>query len=67
MLVSSGDPDQTPHSAASDLGLHCLSMPHKKDALDYITLILLYKYHYKGTMGRPERSVNRLGFLNTPF
>ena len=21
------DPDQTPHSAASDLGLHCLQMP----------------------------------------
>ena len=22
--ANSGDPDQTPHSAASDLGLHCL-------------------------------------------
>ena len=29
---NSGDPDQTPRSAASDLGLHCLSMSHKKDA-----------------------------------
>ena len=27
----SGDPDQTPHFAASDLVLHCLSMSHKKD------------------------------------
>ena len=27
-----GDPDQAPHSAASDLGLHCLPMSHKKDA-----------------------------------
>ena len=27
-----GDPDQTPRSVASDLGLHCLSVPHKKDA-----------------------------------
>ena len=26
------DPDQTPHSAASDLGLPCLPMSHKKDA-----------------------------------
>ena len=26
------DPDQTPHFAASDLVLHCLSMPLKKDA-----------------------------------
>ena len=25
-------PDQTPHSAASGLGLHCLPMSHKKDA-----------------------------------
>ena len=24
LLANSGDPDQTPHSAASDLGLHCL-------------------------------------------
>ena len=24
LFVNSGDPDQTPHSAASDLGLHCL-------------------------------------------
>ena len=24
MLANSVDPDQTPHSAASDLGLHCL-------------------------------------------
>ena len=32
MQANSGDPDQTPHSVASDLGLHCLPMPHKKDA-----------------------------------
>ena len=24
VFANSGDPDQTPHSAASDLGLHCL-------------------------------------------
>ena len=27
-----GDPDQTPHSVASDLGLHYLPMSNKKDA-----------------------------------
>ena len=32
MLANSGDPDQMPRSAASDLGLHCLPMSHKKDA-----------------------------------
>ena len=26
LLANSGDPDQTPHDAASDLGLHCLPM-----------------------------------------
>ena len=24
LFANSGDPDQTPHSEASDLGLHCL-------------------------------------------
>ena len=26
LFANSGDPDQMPHSAASDLGLHCLPM-----------------------------------------
>ena len=30
--MNSGDPDQMPHFAAFDLGLHCLPMSHKKDA-----------------------------------
>ena len=29
--INSEDPDQTPHSAASDLGLHCLPMSQKWD------------------------------------
>ena len=32
MEAYGGDPDQTPRSAASGLGLHCLPMSHKKDA-----------------------------------
>ena len=31
MQANSGDPDQTPHSVASDLGLHYLPMSHKKN------------------------------------
>ena len=31
-LANSEDPDQTPRSGASDLGLHCLPMSHKWDA-----------------------------------
>ena len=32
LQANSGDPDQTPHSVASGLGLHGLHMSHKKDA-----------------------------------
>ena len=32
MLANSVDPDQTPRYAASDVGLHDLSMSYKKDA-----------------------------------
>ena len=31
MQANSRDPDQTPHSVASDLGLHYLHMSHRKD------------------------------------
>ena len=31
MQANSGYPHQTPHSVASDLGLHYLPMSHKKD------------------------------------
>ena len=41
MYANSRYPDQTPHSAASDLGLHCLSMSHKKD----VRLILVFNAH----------------------
>ena len=30
-VTNSGEPDQTPHFAASDLVLHCLPMSHKMD------------------------------------
>ena len=33
MQANSGDPDQTPHSVASDLGLHYLPMSPPKRAL----------------------------------
>ena len=35
-LSKLGDSDQTPQSAASDLGLHCLPMSHKKGCLAYM-------------------------------
>ena len=30
MQANSEDPDQTPHSVASDLGLHCLPVSQKR-------------------------------------
>ena len=30
--ANSGDPDQTPHSVVSDLGLHGLPLPYNMDA-----------------------------------
>ena len=32
MQANSGDSDHTPHSVASDLGLHCIPISHKMDA-----------------------------------
>ena len=32
LYTKSEDPDQTPHSVASDLGLYCLPTSHKKGA-----------------------------------
>ena len=33
MLANSEDPDQNPHSVASDLGLHYLPMSHKRNKI----------------------------------
>ena len=32
MYANSGLPDETPHCAASHLGLHCFPMSYEKDA-----------------------------------
>ena len=38
------EPDQTPRSAASDLGLCCLSMSHKKDArLIWVNILTIFQ------------------------
>ena len=44
MQANSGDPNQTPHSVASDLGLHCLPMSHKKDARHIWVQMQLFCY-----------------------
>ena len=40
-FANSGDPDQTPHNAASDLGLHCLPISFYGSP-DYSGLNLLF-------------------------
>ena len=42
MQANSADPDQTPLSVASDLGLHYLPICHKKDAMHiWVKMLLL--------------------------
>ena len=49
--ANSVDPDQTPHSAASDLGLHCLPMSllwdamHKWVKVSILNSLLTYEFY----------------------
>ena len=43
LIANSVDPDQTPHSAASDLGLNCLPMSLLWDASGLILTILIHR------------------------
>ena len=47
-FANSGDPDQTPHSATSDLGLHCLPVT----LLGVSRLQWVNHKRYKGTKNR---------------
>ena len=49
LQANSEDPDQTPHDAVSDLGLHCLPMSHKRLIGVYHTdKVMLFKFLYSG-------------------
>ena len=45
MQANSGDPDETPHSVASDLGLHCLPISNKKEARLKWVKSVFYNFH----------------------
>ena len=47
MQANSGDPDQTPHSVASDRGLHYLPMSHKKDTRHIWVIMQLFCLSHK--------------------
>ena len=58
-----GEPDQTPRLAASDLVLHCLPMSHKKDAR--LIWVKILKYIFKRSaliVCRSRRHCNRINF-----
>ena len=51
LFANSGDPDQTPRSAASDLGLHCLPIIRLRVfRLQWVNLVIKYihlsRYRY---------------------
>ena len=53
MQANSGDPDQTPHSVVSDLGLHYLPMSHKKDVRHiWVKMHLFYLSHKLQKFGK---------------
>ena len=51
MQANSGDPDQTPHSVASDLGLRYLSMSHIKDVYGLKMQLLCLSHKSCRTLG----------------
>ena len=51
LFANSGDPDQTPRSAASDLGLHCLPITHLRvSRLQWVNYDAA-QYYYKYVFG----------------
>ena len=44
-IANSVDPDQTPHSAASDLGLYCLQRPICPNTLGYYVCVIVVNSH----------------------
>ena len=45
LQANSGEPDQTPRFAASDLVLHCLPMSHKENArLKWVNVACTFKF-----------------------
>ena len=52
LLAKGEDPDQTPHSAVSDLGLHCLPMSQNWDAR-----LIWVKYDLSCDITKPTKSV----------
>ena len=55
MQANRGDPDQTPHSVASDLGPHYLPMSHKKE--DMLIWVKMQLFCFSHESCRNSRSI----------
>ena len=60
LFANSGDPNQTPHSAASDLGLHCLPiiLLGSPDYSALYAIILLGSPDYNGLILRASQKLD---------
>ena len=57
LFANSGDPDQTPHSAASDLGQHCLSIIYLGVSRPKL-LAVLESHGFLGALHRRSKFAN---------
>ena len=61
LFANSGDPDQTPHSVASDLDLYCLLITFLRDSrqkwVKYVSWILNTYSRSRLTMGTLQHSI----------
>ena len=66
LFANSGDPDQTPRSAASDLGLHCL--PVTRLGVSSLQWVTSRKHTYMIlTPLNPQFYIVKLGFTGVYF
>ena len=72
-MANNLDPDETPHSAASHLGLHCLPKPGRSNTyskVQYMVRVMLRQTgkimtkscDYLSIIDRNDRTDNRLSF-----
>ena len=63
LFANSGDPDQTPHSVASDLGLHCLPITLLR--VSRIQWVNLIAYRNQRLLTNGAGSQQNLGNMHT--
>ena len=54
-MANSVDPDKTPHSAASDLGLHCLKRPICPNTNGYYGILVPWSWRQRDIYGKRSK------------